>query len=665
MRKMKKLSKLTAGILSFALAMGAVGTFPPCVSRNQAAAVEEYYENEAYEVEISNAYIYSKRSYEDLYEVGDTKGIYYLEMEVVPQKDGYIDPYDRLRIRLNSPMDHGMSPDVDEYSKYYDIWDQTCKFYDMLDEGDVVTLKFTTYDKNEADALQEELAKEGGYWGSSSSSKKEFDFDFLSGVRGLSIHYYGDINDDGVVDSFDSITYRKQIAGTLTNKLSEAQFLNGDINKDDKIDEEDLKAVQDFLLGRTKEFNSVSYIGSVRLDNAINVEASEGKTTDAEFASAEMKFGVDILKKSFEPTTPDGKNLLISPLSISAALAMTANGADGDTKTEMEKVLGNGLTLDQLNEYMAYYISKLPDEKKQKVLLADSIWFKDKDSFKVYDSFLEQNKKYYNAQLFKAPFNDSTVHDVNSWVNENTKSLIPSILKEGDLTPTDQKEILMMLINTLYFEAEWDEPYEHSVDGKFTDLSGEEHPIQAMYSGEDYYYDLGDADAFKKPYAGGKYSFVGIMPKEKDIVSYVKDLDAEKLFEGLKEYEDPEKIELNVMIPKFKYQYSKSMTKVLIDMGMPTAFNWRNADFSKINDLSVEGADPLYIDDVLHKTKIEVTEKGTKAAAVTAVMMAAGCAMPEPKKVINIYLDKPFVYMIVDENNVPLFIGAATQLEEQ
>jgi serine protease inhibitor len=98
---------------------------------------------------------------------------------------------------------------------------------------------------------------------------------------------------------------------------------------------------------------------------------------------------------------------------------------------------------------------------------------------------------------------------------------------------------------------------------------------------------------------------------------------------------------------------------------MPTAFNMEKADFSKINDLSVENADPLYIDDVAHKTRIEVTEKGTKAAAVTAVMMAAGSAMPIEKKKINIYLDKPFVYMIVDKNNVPLFIGAATEIEEQ
>ena len=666
MGKMKRISKLTAGILSFALAMGAVGTFPPCLSRNKAVAIAPGYASEtAYEVTIPDAYI-DEKYFDDVFKNEENLGEpTRIRLTVIPQKNGYVDYYNRIEITLHSPYDNGAHLYDEDDKELFEKWHITSNYFDMFEEGDIVTLKFTTYDKEQADALQDEIDKEGGYWGSSSSSDPYFDMDFISGVRGLGIHYYGDINDDGVVDSFDSITYRKQLAGTLKTKLTKTQFLNGDVNKDDKIDEEDFNMVQDFLLGAAKEINGAGEIGSVRLDNTVSVEASEGKVTDDEFAAAEMKFGVDILKKSFEPEKKDEENLLISPLSISAALAMTANGADGETKAEMEKVLGSGLTLDQLNEYMAYYISKLPNEKKQKVMLADSIWFKDKPSFKVYDEFLEKNKKFYNAELYKAAFDNSTVKDVNSWVNKNTQGMIPSLLKDGDLTPTEEKEILMMLINTLYFEAEWASPYTSSRDSKFTDLNGDEHPIQAMYSEERYYYDLGDADAFKKSYAGGKYSFVGIMPKEKDIVSYVNDLDAEKLFEGLKEYEDPAKIELNVMIPKFKYNYTKSLTKVLKDMGMPTAFDWRNADFSKINDLSVEGADPLYIDDVLHKTKIEVTEQGTKAAAVTAVMMAAGCAMPEPKKIVNIYLDKPFVYMIVDENNIPLFIGAATQLEEK
>ena len=404
---------------------------------------------------------------------------------------------------------------------------------------------------------------------------------------------------------------------------------------------------------------------SVRLDNTVKVKAEEGKSTDEKFAAAEMKFGIDLLKKSFDPTQEGEENLLISPVSISTALAMTANGADGSTRDEMEKLLGNGMTLEELNDYMTYYISKLPDNENEKVYLADSIWFKNKDSFKVYDEFLETNKKYYNAQLYKAPFTETTEKEINQWVNDNTRGMIPSILKKGDLTPTEQQEILMMLINTLYFEADWETPYQIANDGMFTDMNGEQHPIKELNSQEREYFDLGDADAFKKSYAGGEYSFVGILPRENDIVKYVNSLDGEKLLEGLKQCEDPDSLYLYTMIPKFEYNYDKTLNSVLSQLGMPTAFDSSKADFSKINDLSVPDADKLWISKVTHKTKIEVSEQGTKAAAVTAVSMAAGCAMPEPKKEVVINLDRPFVYMIVDKNNVPLFIGAATQLESK
>ncbi len=404
---------------------------------------------------------------------------------------------------------------------------------------------------------------------------------------------------------------------------------------------------------------------SVRLDNTVSVKASEGKVTDEKFAGAEMKFGIDLLKKSFDPTKKGEENLLISPVSVSTALSMTANGADGNTRKEMEKLLGNGLTLDQLNEYMAYYISKLPKNEKEKVYLADSIWFKDIPSFKVYDDFLGTNKKYYNAELYKAPFTETTENEINSWVNKNTNGMIPSLLEKGDLAPKSNEEILMMLINTLYFEADWESPYDYSMNGFFTDMNGERRNIKTMSSREYEYFDLGDADAFKKPYAGGRYSFVGILPREDDIVKYVNSLDGEKLLEDLRQCEDPDTVELHAVIPKFEYSYDKTLNTILSDLGMPTAFNASKADFSKINDLSVDGASKLWISKVMHKTKIEVTETGTKAAAVTGVAMAGGAMPPKDKKRVVIPLTRPFVYMIVDNNNVPLFIGAATELGEK
>ena len=642
MENMKKLTKVTAGILSFALALGAVSYIPAARPVGSVSAAGEEYE------ETPDIHDYSL---EDVYIIDVCTDPQDPSLSVVIGDHGYYDPWSRYALRLK--FDHSM-PD--------DLMNKNLAILDELDRGTIVSLKLqTTEEYSLLDSLDDPEKMTYEFAG----TYKIYD---IVKVTSPGIHYYGDINDDGVIDSFDLITYRKYVTKTDHEGLTDAMFKNADINKNNVIDDDDLKRVSDYILGNLDDFYDTE-IGSIRLDNTVNIEASEGTVTDEAFAKVEMQFGVDLVKKCFDPTKEGEENLLISPMSISSALAMTANGADNKTRDEMEKVLGNGLTLDQLNEYLAYYAANLPNEKKQKVMLANSIWFRDDPMLQVYDSFLETNKKYYNSEIYKTAFNDSTVDDVNSWVSKNTKGMIPSLLKHGDLDPSPEK-MMMMLINTLYFEADWWNPYDSSYAGTFTDLNGEKHNIQKMSNQESFYYDLGDADAFKKPYAGGEYSFVGILPKENDIISYVNNMDAEKITEGLKTYEDPDSIELHVTIPKFSYNYSKSLSEVLYDLGMEEAFNKDNADFSKMgivtieNPLGVPETTPLYIDDVIHKTKIEVTEKGTKAAAVTAVMMAAAGAMPVEKKKINIVLDRPFVYMIVDKNNTPLFIGVATTLEE-
>ena len=638
-----KIKRIAACIMSTALVFGFAGSIKPPAAPVIAAETEnenEYIkvsynaETNMYEYEFIDAYIY---------DIDADPG--FVRITLIPStgRNTYFYEYAK-EIELRYSRSTGIYPD--DYTSSYEL------VKDLAREQRV-NIKFASVQEND------ELAKTG-YWNGRGSGGIIL-VDEIVSVKDPNEHYYGDINDDGVVDAFDVLTYKKYIAGTLSAKLSEDQFLNGDINFDTNIDDEDLRQVVDYTLGSAKTFNGASAIGSVRLDNTVNVQSSEGAATDEKFAGAEMNFGVDLLKKCYENKKEGVKNLLISPLSVSAALSMTANGADGETLGEMEKVLGNGLSLDEMNEYMAYYISQLPDEEKEKIYLADSIWFKDDPTLKVYDEFLETNKKYYNAEIYKSAFEpDTIVKDVNNWVNRNPQGMIPTLITKENI----KSNTMMMLINTLYFEAEWWSPYLSTTDGTFTDLDGNKLPIKKMDSMERQYFDLGNADAFKKPYKNGDYSFVGILPHEDvDFNEYISNLDGAALAEGLKECEDPDTVDLYVMIPKFKYNYSESLKDILSDLGMKTAFDENKADFSKINDLSVEDALPLYIDDVLHKTKIEVTEKGTKAAAATAVVMGAGAAAPIEKKKVYIYLDRPFVYMIVDKNNVPLFIGAATQLE--
>lgn len=642
MENMKKITKVTAGVLSFALALSSVGSIPFSSSAGTAAAAEG--SRQLYEYEIRDLLLTRTSDYG------------FEGMTKPAESSYYVYGYDSMK-----SFSYLFDPYNLSDQEYLDIGlmqERNREIMSQVDEGSVVTISFTSFEY-----YPDLLNESDGYENYSSGDYQIYE---ITSMRSADIHYYGDINDDGLIDSFDVIMYRKALTDKLAEPLTDAQFTNADINRNLEIDEEDLQQVIDYTLGKTKEFNGASAIGSVRLDNTVDVLASEGKAADEEFAKAEMNLGVNILKKSFSPRENGSKNFLISPVSISTALAMTANGADGDTRDQMEQLLGSGLTLDQINEYMAYYKNNLPDEKKEKLYLANSIWFRDDPTFKVQDGFLETNKKFYDSEIYKTPFDDTTVDDINSWVNNNTKSMIPQLFKHGDLDPKADVIPMMTLINTLYFEAEWEKIYEETDvhDQKFTDINGEKHDIKGMYSQEYCYYDLGDADAFRKYYKNRDFSFVGILPKEDDIESYVNNLDADKLLEGLKQSEDPSTFDLFVTIPKFKYNYDATLKDVLRDLGMEDAFDETKADFSKINDLSVEGADPLYIGDVIHKTRIEMAEKGTKAAAVTAVMMIAAVAPVPEKKEIHIELTRPFVYMILDKNDVPVFIGAATQLEE-
>ena len=637
MRNMKKFTKITAGIMSFALALGTAGYLPQnsygFINAN-AQTIQQYVDE--YEYELKDVCI-----------IGVLDRAPYTLVEAVVNVNGeYSTWYSSRVLYLNVQTD---SEDATS-PRFIKKIERNKAMINELSKGTIVTLKIRC--PIEYQSLRE---IEEGVDENFVNRDTEYLIDEIVYVKSPSIHFYGDINDDGTVDSFDLIVFRKYLADNSDMELTNDMFLNADINKNDTIDADDLARVTDYLLGAADTFYGNADIGSVRLDNTVDVLADEGKETDEAFAKAQMQFGVDLLKKSFNPQKSGEENILLSPFSISSALAMTANGADGKTKEEMEKVLGNGLTLDDINEYMAYYVANLPDEEKEKLCVANSIWMKNDPSLEVKRDFLEANKKYYNSAIYQTPFDNSTVNDVNHWVDKTTKGMIPTLLTPDSLNPDD----LMMLINTLYFEAEWKKIYTGTEKGKFTDLNGNVHDIERMESEETMYFDLGDADAFKKPYVNDNYSFVGILPKEKDIVQYINDLDGEKLAEGLKECVDPDTVELHVMIPKFKYNYSKSLKDILSDMGMSEAFS-KKADFTKICD-SLNG--PLYIDDVFHKTRIEVTEKGTKAAAVTYVMMMGAAARPQKEKVY-IELDRPFVYMIVDKNNVPVFIGAATMLDE-
>lgn len=360
----------------------------------------------------------------------------------------------------------------------------------------------------------------------------------------------------------------------------------------------------------------------------------------------------DFAIRLFRASEKSGENTLISPLSVLCALAITANGAEGETLEQMETVLG--MTTEELNLYLYSYVRSLPQGEKYKLSLANSIWFTEDESFTVNRDFLQTNADYYGADIYKAPFNDQTCRDINNWVDQNTDGMIPNILNQ--ISP----EAVMYLINALAFEAEWMDVYEENQvrDGEFTKEDGGRQDVTFLYGSENVYLEDEKATGFMKRYIGGKYAFVAMLPKEGISVSeYVESLDGATLNAMLSK---PEYTTVHTSIPKFETEYQVEMSDILKEMGMPRAFEPAQAEFAGLGTSTKGG---VYISRVVHKTFISVGEKGTKAGAATMVEMNCGSSMPpqEPKEV---YLDRPFVYMLIDcENNIPFFIGTMMDVQ--
>ena len=376
----------------------------------------------------------------------------------------------------------------------------------------------------------------------------------------------------------------------------------------------------------------------------------EGVTPNSVTALNDLSSGsadvTDFAIRLFKQTNENGKNTLISPLSVLCALAMTANGAEGETREQMEAVLG--MSVEELNLYLYSYINSLPQGEKYKLSVANSIWFTDDDRFTVNQDFLQTNADYYGADIYKTPFNKQTLKDINNWVKNETDNMIPKVLEDIP------DAAIMYLINALAFEAEWTEIYEKNQvrDKTFTKEDGTKQDVELMYSTEGKYIEDENATGFIKYYKERKYAFVALLPNEGVTVSeYVNSLDGASLAALLA---NAESRSVETAIPKFESEYDIEMSSILEAMGMSNAFNVTFADFTGIGD-STEGG--IYISKVIHKTYIQVGEKGTKAGAVTAIEMKDGSAGP-PDEIKQVYLDRPFVYMLIDcETNTPFFIG--------
>ena len=383
----------------------------------------------------------------------------------------------------------------------------------------------------------------------------------------------------------------------------------------------------------------------------------EGKVVDMAYEMAYMDLAVSLLQTTAGKA--EGENVLLSPLSMQVALAMAANGADGQTLQEMESVLCKGISLDALNNYLYTYLydhkTGLVRDEYCRLEMANSIWIRDnKDQLVVEEGFLQSVSNFYAAEIYTAAFDNRTMEHINRWVDESTDGMIPRVLDKIDNTA------MLYLINAMTFDAPWAKPYEDTDirDGEFTNLKGKTRTVSMMDSMERLYLSDNRAIGFMKDYKGSGYRFAVLMPNEGvELYDYIQSLTAEGISQTLAEAQECTVI---AQMPAFSYDFDMNMNKPLQDMGMVSVFDPNTADLSK---MAASEKGNLYISNVLHKTFIRVDGMGTQAGAVTSVEIAAKGSQPAKEDVKEVIVDRPFVYMIIDsENGLPIFLGCVTDI---
>lgn len=372
----------------------------------------------------------------------------------------------------------------------------------------------------------------------------------------------------------------------------------------------------------------------------------------AEVISTNNNFGLEMLQTIIQ--SEDKKNLLISPASISLALGMAYNGAETSTKEAFEEILNyEGLTREEVNNISMDLIHTLVTNVKDNTLeIANSIWYH--QDFPVLQNFIDINQLYFDAEVKELDFSKaSSVDEINKWVKDNTHDKIEKIIE--DLSP----EARMVLINALYFNCLWEIEFDKDETKKEVFYNEDQRPygeVDMMTTESSFNYASNDDfTAVELPYKNDKFSMHLFLPASGTTVDdLIEKLDGEIWNDWLDKYEM--KDEVQVVLPKFKFDYEREMGPDLIDMGLGVAFTG-DADFSGISEI------PLFISRVIHKTYIDVNEEGTEAAAVTAVVFELTSVNPDGGPII-VRFDRPFLFAITENSSKSIvFVGKMMEPE--
>ena len=334
-------------------------------------------------------------------------------------------------------------------------------------------------------------------------------------------------------------------------------------------------------------------------------------------------------------------NLVLSPFSILVLLCMAADSTDSKTREEVIRVFCKDQPYDDIRKTVIELSGKLSEDDVISIANALCVNETIKDSIK--EEFKRQLVSNYNSEIFASK---SIVDDVNRWVKEKTKGMIEKLADKS------MENALACLMNAICFEAEWEEQYEEDdiYEDEFHNADGTISEVEMLNSSEYEYINTEEYEGFVKPYKGNKYSYMALLPKnESDDVlsSLLPSIDLSRIYEGRQNRE------LRVEMPEFRYDFSEDLTKYLEGLGMTKIFT-PGADFSPMTDEWIQA------NGIIHKAHIEVDRKGTKAAAVTAMIEMLG--LPDLDMPF-ITLNRPFIYAIIhNETGLPVFAGITAKI---
>jgi serine protease inhibitor len=365
----------------------------------------------------------------------------------------------------------------------------------------------------------------------------------------------------------------------------------------------------------------------------------------ASLVTSENTFAFDIFREILKSQADE--NIIISPLSISYALSMTVNGANAGTRTAMLDALRvSDITMDELNQsYGDLTKALLAVDSRVKILIANSVWTE--NNFVVKKPFTGVLTDYYDAEARSFEITDLTVPTkINTWIEDHTNGLIKNMVdKLNDNT-------VMLLINAIYFKGKWRNEFEikNTSTRNFTRTAGTTVSVPSMHQNEKHKVYAGNGFVVAElPYGQGNFVMDIILPDGNTIGTFSQNLTGADFTTWVNRLSERD---VNLYLPRFKYEFKKKLKDVLSQMGMGVAFG-DLADFSNISDSH------LLINEVTHQALIETNEEGTEAAAATIVEI--GNTSAGPNDPITIDVNRPFIYVIRETStNSILFMGRVT-----